>query len=105
MPLPASKSASLTAQNTFTDILKVLAAALNAGNYASISISGVTDSTVTLQRRFYDENGAALSWFDVESWSANVQGTYVADEKCDLRLGIKTGDYGTDTVGCRLGRG
>jgi len=105
MSLPANVSASLTAQNTFTDALPVKAAHRGAGDYASISISGVVDSTVTLQRRFYTTAGVALSWFDVESWTANVEGSFVADEKCDLRLGILTGNYGTDTVVCRLGIG
>lgn len=105
MPLPVNVSASLTAQNTFTDILKVLGAALNAGNYVSISLSGITDSTLTLQRRFFNDAGVALSWYDVESWSADIEATYVADEKCELRLGIKTGNYGTDTVVARLGKG
>ena len=31
--------------------------------------------------------------------------TYVGDESGDLRLGIKTGDYGSDTVVARIGKG
>ncbi len=105
MPFPANKSASLTAQNTFTNALAAQGAHRGAGDYISVSIDGITDSTVTLQRRFYNDAGVALSWFDVESWSADIEVTYVSDEKCDLRLGIKTGNYGTDTVVVRLGRG
>lgn len=105
MPIPANVSASLSAQNTFTDALPIKAARRGAGDYASISISGVTDSTVTLQRRFYTTAGVALSWFDVGSWTADTESSYVVDEKCDIRLGIKTGNYGTDTVVCRLGKG
>lgn len=105
MPNPTNVSASLTAQNTFTDPLPVKAAHRGAGEYVSVSIDGRIDSTITLQRRFYNTAGEALSWFDVGSWTADEEATYIVDEKCDLRLGIKTGAYGTDTVVCRLGKG
>ncbi len=92
---PNSKTASLSAQNTFTTALSV-----GEGIRASISVSGVSDSTVTLQRRLDGTN-----WRDVESWSASVESSYVADQSCDIRLGIKTGDYGSDTVVCLVGVG
>ncbi len=89
------KVVSLTAQNTFTDVLTC-----DLEDEVSVSVSGVSDSTVTLQRRF---NGA--DWRDVIDFSANEEGSYTADEACELRLGIKTGDYGSDTVICRIGKG
>ena len=75
MPSPANVSESITAQNTFTPVLEVKAAHRGAGDYVSISIDGRTDSTITLQRRFYNTAGVALSWFDVGSWTADEEAT------------------------------
>lgn len=86
---------SLTAQNTFTEVLP-----LRRGERATISISGLSDSTVTLQRRLDGAN-----WRDVENWVAPIETDYLAGESHDVRLGIKTGNYGSDTVVCRLGKG
>ena len=83
-----STSATLTAQNTFTDWVELRGA-------ADISISGVSDSTVTVQRSF-DEGVTAK---DVESFTASTEKTLDAGEQgVSYRVGIKTGDYGSDTV-------
>lgn len=97
-----SEVATLVAQNTFTTGLRT-----PKNTLASISVAGVVDSIITLQRRFAGPDSWAVptAWNDLESWSANVEGSYQSDEECELRLGIKTGDYGSDTVICRVGFG
>jgi len=85
-------SASLTAQNTFSDALPV-----QAGDTVAISASGVTanSNTVTLQRRLDGTN-----WRDVESFTVDTETGYECDCSHELRIGIKTGDYtgGTSVV-------
>ena len=84
--------ATLTAQNTFTDWAKIR-------GLADISISGVSDSTVTVQRSF--DGGATIK--DVESFTASVEKVLeVSQQGVSYRVGIKTGNYGTDTVVCEV---
>lgn len=84
--------ATLNAQNTFTPWAEL------RGN-ADISVSGVTDSTVTVQRS-YDGGSTIL---DVESFTASFERALDASEQgAAYRVGIKTGNYGTDTVICRV---
>lgn len=86
-------TADITAQNTFTDPLVV-----QAGERAAISSSGgATSTTVTLQRRLDGAN-----WRDVQSWVADVEASYQADAACELRLGVKTGGFGSGTQALRL---
>ena len=88
-------SASISTQNTFTGALSVPAEART-----SVSVSGTFVATVTLQRRLDGAN-----WRDVQTWTGEMEVTYVADESQDLRLGVKTGDYTSGTVTARLGVG
>ena len=93
--------ATIEAENTFTAALP-----LQSGEQASVSLSGLTDSTGTLQRKL---NGS--DWRDVWEFAPADIGTefpektYFADERCFIRLGVKTGDYGTDTITARIGKG
>lgn len=81
------------AENTFTSALTVA-----AGQRVAISSSGgATSTTVTLQRRLDGAN-----WRDVQSWVADVEASYQADAACELRLGVKSGAYGSGTQVCRL---
>ena len=89
------KAVAISAQNTFVGILPV-----PVGARSSVSISGTFVATVTLQRRLDRTN-----WRDVESWSGPVETTYVADQSCDLRLGVKTGDFTSGTVDALTGIG
>jgi 5-deoxy-D-glucuronate isomerase len=89
----AGETATITAENTFTTAMGV-----NPGTRLAISINGLSDSTITVQRRLDGTN-----WRDVKNYTADVEETYIVDTKCDLRIGIKTGNYGTDTVIVRLG--
>lgn len=86
---------TIVAQNVFTEGM-----AVSAGVTVSISISGVSDSTVTVQRRLDDSN-----WRDVKDYTVSSEESFVTDEACDVRIGIKTGNYGSDTVVCRAGQG
>lgn len=89
-----STAVSISAQNTFSDPIQLY------GDFV-FEVSGLTDSTVTVQRRSDDTN-----WVDVtdsagvaKAFTAN--GIYTGSEPArgvDYRWGIKTGDYGTDTV-------
>jgi gamma-glutamyltranspeptidase len=98
--MPTVKS-SLNAQNTFTKPL-----ALRSRERASVSVSGVFDALVTLQRRF-----GSGAWRDVQNPDSSVgfttptEMTYEADESCEMQLGIKTGNYVSGTAVCRLGKG
>ncbi len=88
----AKVTATLTAQNTFTDFVAL------RGN-GDISVSGISDSTVTVQRSF--DGGSTFK--DIEAFTADFERTVDASEQGTLyRVGIKTGDYGTDTVLCEI---
>lgn len=100
-PTRESVTASVDEADAFTAPLLV-----EPGARVSVSISGTFTATVTLQRRFDGEN-----WRDVPDaegnagWSEATEQSYVADEGCELRLGVKTGDYSDGTAVCRLGKG
>jgi len=91
-------TATLTAQNTFTGHIHPADKPQRDGRL-NISVTGRTDSTVTLQRTF-----DGTTFVDVESYTANTQKVFqCCGEGAEAyRLGIKTGAYGTDTVVCRL---
>lgn len=79
---------TITAQNTFTDWAQIK-------GVADLSISGVSDSTVTVQRSF--DEGTTIK--DIESFAADTEKTIECSVSgIHYRVGIKTGDYGTDTV-------
>lgn len=97
---PDFASASIAAENTFTDPLR-----LASGDRASVSLSGIWVATVHLQRRFAADEGGdgATGWLDVISFTVNEEGEYEADEACDIRLGVKAGGYTSGTVTARVG--
>jgi hypothetical protein len=99
---------SITAQNTFTDEIRITG--VDSSRIFTIIISGLTGtgSTVTLQRSL-DEPG---NWEDVPtlSWTADTTQTY--DDGLDnqivyYRIGVKTGDYagGTIVASLQIGTG
>lgn len=92
---PTAVSASVAAQNTFTNLLTV-----SKNELISVSISGTFSATVSLQRSF----DGGTTWFDVFQSTTPAQKTYQADETCKIRLGVKTGDYTSGTAVCRLGQ-
>lgn len=81
---------TITAQNTFTNTID-----LDPGEGCAISLTGITASTVSLQRRFNPTG----DWRDVATYTANTEINYQALPGIEIRLGVKTGDYGGgDTV-------
>jgi len=89
----------ISAENTFTDPVLV-----HAG-YFSLSISGLSDSTVTVQKSYdVDDEDAVGDWVDVDTFTANAEEVGFEPENRVYRVGIKTGDYGSDDVVIRLGK-
>jgi len=87
----ASVTASITAQNTFTDAIEV------RGHF-NISISGTWAGTTTAQRSF--DGGS--TWLDVDTFTSNYEGVGFDAEDILYRVGIKTGDYTSGTAEVRL---
>ena len=104
MTEPVVVSASVAAQNTFTDPLQ-----MDAGETASISFINASSfvGTIMLQRKFSGQT----TWQDVPDpdgtfgWTTATEQSYTADEKCDIRLGCKTAGYTSGTATVRLGKG
>lgn len=103
------KAVSLTpisAQNQFTSEMELM-----AGDTVSISIiyGDLAATTIQLQRRLpgqttFQNIPKADGTF---GWTASVEGSYVADERQTIRLGVPTGSYGSGgtTAAIRLGKG
>lgn len=93
----AIKTANLSAENTFTDSLKVAnKSGLKINNF---SISGTFVGTLTLQRQFTNET----DWYDVDNFTAPYEGTFNEPEKgTKYRLGFKTDDYTSGTANVRV---
>ncbi len=89
----AIASASLTAQNTFTDpLVNVVAPAFN------ISISGTWVGTLTLQRRLDGTN-----WRDVDTFTANIETEWpTKGDHVEWRIGFKTSNYTSGTAVVRI---
>jgi hypothetical protein len=102
---PVNVSSTLTAENTFTSELSADANTVITvfADFATGSFTG----TVTLQRKLPGQS----DFFDVtddvgvSGFSAGVNIDYYNAERCDLRLGVKTGDFAGTSVACRLGKG
>lgn len=86
--MPKNVSASVTAQNSFTDLVQ-----MDAKQKAAISISGTFSATVTVQRRLDGTN-----WRDVQNFSSPTEQTYEAECGQELRVGVKTGNFTSGTV-------
>lgn len=92
--------ASITAQNEFTGVIKVTG--VTSSRIFTVTIAGRVDSTITLQRSLTASDGP---WEDAASYTADT--TVAFDDSLDnqtawYRIGIKTGDYGTDDVAVTL---
>jgi hypothetical protein len=79
-------SASIGAQNTFTDSIKL------SGPF-DLSISGTFVGTVTVQRS-YDNS----SWKDVDTFTSPTEDYGFQPEIAWYRAGIKTGEYTSGTA-------
>lgn len=92
--IPMVQSASIGAQNTFTD-----AAEFDPSRKFNVSVSGTFSATVVLQRSF--DGGS--NWKDVDSWTAAAERTVENNEPNVLhRIGIKTGGYTSGTAVVRI---
>ena len=84
----AKATATITAQNSFTAWVQL------RGN-GDISVSGISGSTVTVQRSF--DGGTTAK--DIEAFTTDFERTVDASEQGAVyRVGVKTGEYGTDTI-------
>lgn len=83
-------TAAITAQNTFSDPLRLTGA-------FNISISGTFAATVTVQRSFDNS-----TWHDVNSFTAPFQGTAFEPEVVWYRAGVKTGGFTSGTANVRV---
>ena len=93
-------TASIAAQDTFTGAIRVTG--VDTGRVFSIVISGISDSTVTVQYSV----GAVGAWVDLSTtYTAAVSTSYDDGQDNQVifyRIGIKSGDYGSDTCVCTL---
>ena len=92
-------SATITAQNTFSDPIRVTG--LDNGRVFSIVITGTWAATVVLQRSV----GEVGDWTDVTSYTTNQSTTY--DDTLDnqiiyYRIGVKTGGFTSGTITAQL---
>ena len=92
----AVKTATVAAQDTWTDWLS-----MSQLERASVSIRGnAFTGTVTLQRML-DQ-----SIRDVKTYAGvDAEESYDADERCQIRLGVKTGDFAGTSVDLRVAKG
>ena len=92
-------SEDIEAEDTFTNEIRVTG--IESSRIFTIIRAGISDSTITLQRSVE----VAGSWEDVTTYTTNATITF--DDNLDnqivfYRIGIKAGDYGTDTVDLTL---
>ena len=85
---------SITAENTFSDSLKVQ-------GYFNLSISGLAGATtVTVQRK---SGVDGTNWQDVDTFDADKETYGFEPERFEYRIGVKTGEFGSGTCKVRLG--
>lgn len=91
---------AISAQDVFTDPIRVVGS--DAARVFSLIIENRVDSTITLQFAFSDDG----PWNDISpQYTADTSTSYDDGQDGQIifyRLGIKTGDYGSDTVTCTL---
>lgn len=90
-----TESASISAQNTFTD--PILISGSGTFREMTVVITGTWSATVTVQRSF----GTPGSWVDWKNYTTNQN--VVLDDTLDgsdiyYRIGIKTGNYSSGTA-------
>jgi hypothetical protein len=88
------KRVTISAENTWVEFSPRKDDPVIGPSYFDVSIYGVSDSTVTLQRRFAEDD----DWRTVESYTENTEKTGRAPSGGMYRVGVASGDYGTDTI-------
>lgn len=89
-----SVTASVTAQNSFSNTLKIQ-------GYFSLSVNGLAGGTIATVQRSFD---GGSTWKDVESYSVDTETYGFEPEPVMYRVGVKSGDFGSGTAVLRLGR-
>jgi len=85
-----SVTKTITAQNTFTDVIRV-----SGMKYINLSIqSTALSATLTLQRRLV----GASTWGDVANFTANAEKIIKSVGQWEYRLGVKTGNFTSATA-------
>ena len=93
-------TASVTAENTFTNAIKVTGT--GTARPFTIIRSGTWTATVTLQRSFDGDSGP---WTDVTTYTTNATISYddgLSNQDAWYRIGVKTGGYTSGTVTLEL---
>ena len=90
-------TADIAAQNSGTDWLQLR----GARNFFDFSVSGTFTATVHLQRRRPGESASAAR--DVESYTAGTEKLGEMQGHWDVRLFVKTSNYGSGNVKAELG--
>lgn len=91
LPIAASAkcvTASVTAENSFTEWLDVWP------GHVDVGISGTWVGTVTVQRKLNSSDTV----LDVDTFTSNFQGYFTVGSGQAVRVGVKTGDYTSGTV-------
>lgn len=83
----ASVTASITAENTWSDSIEI------KGSF-DLSISGTFVATVTVQRSF--DGGS--SWSDVDTFTSPTETYGVQPHFANYRVGVATGDFTSGTA-------
>ena len=96
----------ITAQNVFTDEVVLKTGTADISVSASTPGAGIT-ATVTLQRKWLQIDGTADNGFKDTGNYVNVEDEDVATISSPgiYRLGVKTGDYSSGTIHCRIRQG
>lgn len=84
---------NLSAENTFSDVIKVS----NKIRY-SLNVATAFVGTVTAQKRFSDSG----IWRDLTSFTGNYEDWDEEPGGAQFRFGIKTGDYTSGDIDIRL---
>lgn len=86
-----SVTATITAQNSFTDPLRI------EGKF-NLSLSGSWSATAVLQRRFNEG-----SWLNVKEYTANAEEMgEEAEGNVEYRIGVETGNWTSGSLTTRL---
>ena len=95
MAVGGQVTASITAADTFTDWLR-----LSGGGKFTLNISGISGSTVTLQRTRDDITGSPTAE-DVETYTADTDPAELGEDPSYgtfYRVGVKSGEFGSGTI-------
>ena len=86
-------SKTITAENTFTD-------PVNLTGFFNLSITGTFVGTITVQRSFDNK----VTWQDVDTFTKPTEDWGMEPEVCWYRVGVKTGEFTSGSIGIRLGQ-